>query len=98
MVFNSQTQCFKAATQHTQLCQQFIDGLDDVCFECGEMLPEVFLTESSGGQQLVERLLLVCFLAAASRSAEPRRAKELTGRATVQCEDMENTVYVFIET
>lgn len=97
MVFNSQTQCFKAA-KHTQLCQQLIDGLDYVCFECGEVLPEVFLTESSGGQQLVERLLLVCFLAAASRSAERMRAKELTGGATVQCEDRENTVYVFIET
>lgn len=89
---------FSKPQKHTQLCQQFVDGLDDVCFECSKVLPEVFLTESSGGQQLVERLLLVCFLAAASRSAEWRGAKELTGRATMQCEDMENTVYVFIET
>lgn len=54
----------------TEFCQQLIDGLDDVSFEGGEMLSEVFLAESSRGQQLVERFLLVRFFAATARSAE----------------------------
>lgn len=64
----------------TQLCQQLIDGLNDVHFEWGEMLSEVFLTESSRGQQLVKRFLLVCFFTATSRSDEQNRAKKREGK------------------
>lgn len=55
--------------RHTQFRQQLVDGLDDVGLECSKVLLEVLLAESSRGQQFVERLLLVGFLAAASRSA-----------------------------
>ena len=58
----------KTNNKRTQLSQQFIDGLDDVGFEGGEMLSEVLLAESSGGQQLVEGFLLVCLFTATSRS------------------------------
>lgn len=78
-------------TNSTQLCQQLVDGLDDVRFECGEMLSEVILAGSSRGQQLVQRFLLVCFFTATSRSAEPNRANE-------QRHDCRNTTFILEDT
>lgn len=73
----------KTKKRHTQLSQQLIDGLDDIRFEGGEMLPEVFLAESSRGQQLVERFLLVGLFTATSRSAENNQANKLIDRGFV---------------
>lgn len=66
--------------QHTELCQQLVDGLDDVGLERSEVLLEVFLAESSRGQQLVQGLLLVGFLAAASRAATKRASRHSARR------------------
>lgn len=63
--------------KHTQLCQQLIDGLNDVGFEGGERLSEVLITDSSRCQKLVEGFLLVGLFAATSGSAEHHKANKL---------------------
>lgn len=76
--------------KHTQLCQQLINGLNDVWFEGGERLSEVLVTDSSRGQKLVEGFLLVGLFAATSRSAEHHKANKLVKKTNCDSSDLVN--------
>lgn len=71
--------CLIREEVYTQLCQQLVNSLYDVRLESHKMLPEVFFAESSRGQQLVQRFLLVRLLGATLKPAKEEHPLRHTG-------------------